>query len=426
MRALLNCLCVFVVITVASCSDEASEIGSNFFSSGSLSMSAIDTLTAVVSTVKYDSMVTGDASRLLVGYHEDQDLGATSSAAYFQVGVDYAFDIDKLYTSYTRSELRLIHDGYSFYDTLTEITFSVHKLTEVLKTDDYYYNTNSFRYDPTPMGTVTYKPRPNTKDTVKIALTDDLGRDIIRLAQSSSTQVSSIDDFLDYFDGFVLVPSTTSGPIVGFNISAQLRIYYNDKSTTPSVEKYLSASHGTLSKYNKISSNTTSTDLKDLKVQRYSLSSKATGNKGYIQSGTGLGFRVSLPYLRRIMIDNKDLTVVNATLQFSPTRDSEGINVPLPATLQMTSIDFKNDMYSVYSDVAVLTQDYDLGRDTHYTVDITGYVKSQLAIEEFNDNGVFFAPDDATLRGTVNRLYIGDQNSDRAMKVTLNVLTYNK
>jgi len=389
-------------------------------------MSAIDTLTAVVSTVKYDSMVTGDATRLLVGYHDDEDLGGTTSTAYFQVGPDYAFTLDKLYTSYSRSELRLIHDGYSYYDTLQEISFTVHKITQIFKTDDYYYNTNSFKYDPTPMGSITYKPRPNAKDTLKIELSDDLGRDIVRLAQGSEAEVSTITDFVHYFQGFVLVPSTDSGPIVGFTTAAQLRIYYNDKTSTPSVEKYLSASHNLTSLFNKIGSNTSATKLKDLKVQRYSLSSAETDNKGYIQCGTGLALRVSIPYLRRIMIDNKDLTVVNATLQFSPTKDSEGINVPMIQSLQMTATDFQNNLSSVYSDVAALIQDVDLGRDTHYQVDITEYVKIQLATEEFNDNGIIFGPDDATLRGTVNRLYIGDQHHDRAMKVTLNVLTYNK
>jgi hypothetical protein len=426
MRALLNCLCVVVVITVVSCNDEPSEIGSNFFSGGSLNMSAIDTITAIVSTVKFDSMVTGDASRLLVGYHQDEDLGVTTSAAYFQIGPDYVFSLDKLFTSYSRSELRLIHEGYSCYDTLTEITFSVHRLTEVLETDDYYYNTNSFKYDPIPMGTVTYKPRPNSKDTVTIALTDDLGRDIVRLAQNAGPQVSSTNDFVNYFDGFVLIPSTTNGPVVGFNLAAQLRIYYNDKTQTPSVERYLSASRNLLSKYNKISSNTAATNLEPLKVQRYSLGSRETDNKSYIQCGAGLGLRVSMPYLRRIMIDNPDLTVVNATLQFLPTKDSKGINIPMPKTLQMTSIDFQNDLSAVYSDIAVLIEDVDLGRDTRYVVDITGYVKIQLLTEEFNDDGLIFTPDDATLRGTVDRLYIGDQHSDRPMKVTLNVLTYNK
>src|SRR3954468_1735416 len=119
MRALLNCLCACVIVAAVSCSEEASEIGSNFFSSGSLNMSAVDTITAVVSTMKYDSMVTGDATRLLVGYQEDKDLGATTSLGYFQIGVDYAFSIDKLFTSYSRSELWLVHDGYSYYDTLT-------------------------------------------------------------------------------------------------------------------------------------------------------------------------------------------------------------------------------------------------------------------------------------------------------------------
>lgn len=428
MRALIQCLCVFAVLLVVSCTDEASEIGSNFFEGGSLNMAAVDTLSVKVSTVKFDSMITGNLSRYLLGYHEDADLGKITATPFFQMGIPIApLSIDKLYTTYTRSEMLLIQDGYSVYDTTALVTFSVHKVTqEITRGTDYFYNTANFKYDETPLGTVTFRPRPNAKDTVKITLTDDLGRAIVDFAQSSAKQVSTADEFINYFDGFVLVPATNSAAIVGFSTTAYMRVYYTDKSQTPSKEKYLTLSSGEYSQFNNMKSDVSDTKLAALTQRRWPLSSTETDNKAYIQSGVGLGMRISIPYLRSILLDNPNITVVNAQLEFSPTRDNDddGINVKLPTQMALSAVDYQNTIVNTYATEPFLIEDVYLGRDTHYVVDITTYVNAQLATEEFNDNGILFTPYDATFRGTFDRLYIGDQFNERKMKVTLTCLNY--
>lgn len=426
MRALLQCLFVFVVV-LTSCADEASEIGSNFFEGGSLSMAAVDTLTVKVSTVKYDSMITDDLSRYLVGYHEDVDLGKVTASPYFQMGVDGTLSIDKLYTSYTRSEMLFIQDGYSVYDTTVAVTFSVHRVTEnIYRSKLDLYNTTSFKYDPTPLGTVTFTPKPNKKDTVRVTISDELGRDIVSLAQSAASEVSSASDFINYIDGFVLVPAGTNGPIIGFDETAFLRVYYTDKSLTPSKEKYLSISSGSYTQFNSIKSDVSGTALSGLTTKRWPLSSKETDNKAYIQCGVGLATRISIPYLRSMLVENPGLTVVNAQLEFSPTRDnnSDGINIVPPQSFTMSSINYQNTILATYTAGAYLIEDVYLGRDTHYSADITGYVNTQLATEEFNDNGILITPSDAAFRGTLDRIYIGDQFNERKMKVTITCLTY--
>ncbi|MEJ0030678.1 MAG: hypothetical protein WDO15_10065 [Bacteroidota bacterium] len=56
----------------------------------------------------FDSLVTGDAPRLLVGYHEDEDLGKISASAYFQLSTQGLFEVDKLTATFSRVELRLV------------------------------------------------------------------------------------------------------------------------------------------------------------------------------------------------------------------------------------------------------------------------------------------------------------------------------
>ncbi len=429
MRALLQCLCFFIVMCAISCNEDASEIGSNFFDGGSLNMAAIDTISLNVATVKFDSMPTSDALRHLVGYHIDPDLGLISSSAFFEISPISAFSIDKLYTTYSRTEVRLVQDGYSSYDTTATLSFSVHEITKEMdiSNNGYLYNTTKTRYDPVSMGSVSFKPRPASRDTVKVSLSDDFGRDVIRLAQSAAAEVQTTTAFVDYFNGLALIPDATNGPFVGFEKDVEVRVYYTDRSVTPSRERYLSLVTNLNLYYNQINTDRSLTKLSGLTDQRYAVSTLATDHKGYTQGGSGLGLRVSIPYLRDILVDNPGLSVVNARLEFSPTRDNKGDNLRLPQTLVLTAVDYRNQaLGSAISQTALLYEDFYLGRDTHFEVDITTFIKEQLLTQEFNDNAIIFTPADTTLRSSIDRIYIGDRYNDREMKLTLTCLTYDK
>jgi hypothetical protein len=408
-----------------SCNDDASPIGSDFFQGSVINMTTIDTLTIRTSTMMFDSLVTGDATRLLVGYHEDADLGKVSSSAYFQIGTEGLFELDKLTSTFTRAELRLVHDGYSYYDTTTSISFSVHQLKQQIEIkSDNLYNTTTFKYDPTPLGSISYRPKPNQKDTVYIPLTAAFGQEMVRLAQTSATQVSSTDAFLDYFDGLVLIPAKANGPIVGFSVNPEIRIYYINDAVTPSVESFLTLSfQDAMLKYNRIVSDRSSTPLNALRSGS-NVGSDDTGRKGYLQGGVGLGLRLEIPYLRSILIENDGLTVLSARLEISPSRDNKTGNAALPTPLLMQRVNYKNQLVSSYSEQGTLVEDYYLERDTHYTIDITSYVNQQMALEELNQNAILFTTEDESFRSTVSRMYVDDQLGDRQMKLTITCLIY--
>ncbi|MEI9919909.1 MAG: DUF4270 family protein [Bacteroidota bacterium] len=426
MKVFVQCVYLLApLILLFSCNDEASPIGSDFFNGGgAINMTTIDTLTIRTSTMLFDSLATADAPRLLVGYHEDADLGKVQSAAFFQLGTQGLFQLDRTTSSFTRVELRLIHDGYSYYDTTQSISFAVHQLKEQLKfRTDNIYNTSKFKYDPTPMGSVTYKVKPSLKDTVKIPLSATFGQNLIRLAQSSATQVSSTEEFLTYFYGLAIVPTGTSGPIVGFGVTPEVRIYYLNTAVTPSVEAYLVLSYQDLLKYNKISSDRSGTALSGLKSGNH-IDADDAGGKGYMQAGVGLGLRLEIPYLRSILLEHAGLTILSAQLEISPSRDNDDRNAAIPAPLLMQRVNYKNQLVSSYAQQAVLVEDYYLERDTHYSVDVTTYVKQQVALEEANQNAIVFITEESAFRSTVNRVYIDDQLGDREMKLTITCLVY--
>src|SRR5690606_13361152 len=137
--------------------------------------------------------------------------------------------------------------------------------------------------------------------------------------------------------------------------------------------------------------------------------------------GCGLGIRVEIPYLRDILIDNPGLHILEAVLQFSPVPRSGKGNTPAPEVLAMYVVNGQNEVISISdSQVRVrLAEDVYLCSDTRYPLSILDFVHYQLAAPEINQNAVLFTSDDEFLRSSVYRLYVGDQISERPIKLML-------
>jgi len=118
--------------------------------------------------------------------------------------------------------LSLKKDGYSFYDTTRSQTISVYQLTKGLVAyTGFYFNTSKFSVDRSapPLGSLTFLPRPkHTGDSLEIALSDDLGRQLMTMAQTSDPRLLTNLDFVRFFKGLALIPDTeTVVPSSAFN-----------------------------------------------------------------------------------------------------------------------------------------------------------------------------------------------------------------
>jgi hypothetical protein len=412
--------CFMLLLATNSCNNEPSGIGSDFFQSGSLYIDSFDTLTLRVSTVALDSMITSNPARLLAGRHIDEELGIITAMPFFQITPG---DVPTLTNaSYSRATLLLRYDDYSYYDTLSSTTLVVHEVVEEIKLiEGSLYNTSSFDYDPEALGSITFEPRPTLGDSIEIPLSDDFGLNIYKLAEKSATEISSSQDFLKYLRGLAVSPGAdANGAVLGFKTDAEVRIYYHDRSSLPVEERHFRLNTSSNIRFNHITADRSSTSLAPLSSQR-SIRSVFTDHKAYYQGGCGLGIRVEIPYLRDILIDNPGLHILEAVLQFSPVPRSGKGNTPAPEVLAMYVVNGQNEVISISdSQVRVrLEEDVYLGRDTRYPLSILDFVNYQLAQPEFNQNAVLFTSEDEFLRSSVHRLYVGDQMSERPMKLML-------
>lgn len=406
--------------TLASC-NESGEIGLNFFDENSFEVSSLDTLTVTVSTVLFDSIPTNDQGSVLVGRHQDAQLGDIVAKGYLQLGQPTDADIGLTDTDigdqmeFDSITIILDYSDYSIYDTTEQLELSVHLTTEKIELgDDFFlYNVTSFPYETTPLASTHYFPNPLKEDSIEIRLPNSIGEEIF-----DHLNQNEIDEYLEDFDGLVLIPGTTdNGAIVGFATSSRLRVHYHIPSELEEEALYvdipLQSTH-----FSEIQSDRSQTDLADLYEQRYPLNSNETNHRAYIQGGVGLGLRVEIPHITNLRED-EDLILSKIYLEFKPQPSQSDNNVYLPPNLSMYEANSRNQLGVLWSTTIAPTIDDELDRGTQYRADITDFIDRQLALAEFNENALIFELAAAEGTTTLNHLYVGDTKAEHEMKLIL-------
>ncbi len=394
------------------------EIGSNFLEGGSLSLSYIDTLSLKVSTVILDSIPTSNNNRFLVGYVEDPQIGKLSASPFFQLEPSGVQKLDDEFT-YDYLALHLQYDNYSFYDTTQTLKLNVYEVDEKIELEDdgKLYNNKSFKQKAALLGSTSIIPNPTRYDTLEINIDNVFGLNLFQLLKDGDDKVTNKKDFQDFIRGLSIQPDTTnSSCFIGFKPTASLRLHYTDNGT-PKKKRYLDFSVASNIYYNQIKSNRTATPLKDLVTREKSLSTSKTNNLSYLHNALGLGIRVEIPHLRSILKFDKNLIVSQAVLKIVPISNTYKSNTALPFSHAMYAVDKFNDVYRSFQNNLGLVEDRLLDRDTHYSADVTEFVKSQLRTDLKNQNALYFLPSSPGTR--IDRIYVGDGNSKDGMELRI-------
>lgn len=417
---------VFVLVLAVifwSCdSNSTSEIGSDFFNGGSLDFSMIDSCTVSLSTIAFEKLNTSDADRILLGTHEDSKLGQIKASAYMQLSTS-ATGLPDNNVRFDYCAIFLRYDKYIYYDTTSSLTLKAYRVTEEIKREDdgYLYNNNTFAHESSPLGELTFKPRPNQDDSVEIRLPNDFGNDLFTKVQNDSEQLLTNQEFLKYLRGIAIIPDGATGCVLGFAKNPEIRVYYRDSNTVPATQQHLSFVANAIYS-NNISADRSDTKLSTLPLPKARLKASETDDQSYLQAGTGLALRIDLPYLRELK-QNENFFVVRAILEFYPVRKSYGKMMPLPKELLVYPVDKRNNFLSDAAGKVPLIEDLDLGLETYYTMDVTSFVKSQMAIEELNENALVFTID--KFNTSIDRLYIASHSHDYKTQLKVYYTTVN-
>jgi len=420
---------------LSSCNKSDFSIGEDFVESRT-QLKIIDTFKVDLSTVLLDSIVTSQKSIALVGNHKDDVFGTINASSYFKMAYS-TFEVLDDKAVFDSANFCLKYSGYSFGDTTSLFTISIHELTEKIELGDRssFYNINKFNYSSDVIGSKTFYPTPNygetREDTIVYIHINEFGEKLFDMIKDEDVVVSDKDLFEDYIKGFVLTSENPSNNVIlGFTADASslyFKIYYHlDKEDPEAEKKEISITMGEQGyQFNHVDNDFSGTAIEKLNQFDDVLPSTETGNKAYFQGLIGLMPKVQFPTLGNIFL-NPDWKILKAELIIEPVSDSyeAGKNIELPDVLYPYSTNIENELGGILKDLsgdpisAKVSLDNYYNEDTNYTFDITSFIIDGLADGYADpDDGFLIGPESTKIATTVDRLLVDSKKKNIMLKL---------
>jgi hypothetical protein len=391
------------------------------------SISLIDTFTVKSYTVMLDSVHTSGliTPSAVIGRYDDPDFGVITASSFFTVDIpgtekfgiqdDYVFDSLCLY---------LVYNKYYEGDTTLPFTIDVHRLQQTIKTksaDGYFYNNDSIAAMPELFGSVTFKPSPNSGDTVWIPIDKTFGSQLFTYMKKNDPRVTDKINWEDYFKGFMLRYGENTKSVLGFNfpvgsassLAPAMRVFYHyfQYSTVKRKVDFKASTN----QFNRFL-------LHNPKIsfpsnQHYKLSSAETANRTYLHSGVGIVTRLEIPYLKNLFYIANDVQILNAELEVEPAINTY-TEETLPENLSLNATDDLNrwgsplmNKTNQYAAFKKLTIDMLYQEDTRYTFEITNFIKNSLESQTDDIPAMLMTISADDLYQTTRRLVVGTQKN---------------
>ena len=419
----------------AACNEDAIDssefVAGEKFTESNIRVIRIDTATVATSTIKFDSLITSQSSRILVGKYVDPEFGTVRCASYFElVPSSYTINSEAEFDSIA---LYLKFDNYYYNDTLRQNTIQIKELNETLKAynGDDLYNTGSFEYKEANLGTLTFTPRPIKADSLEIKLSDSLGLDIFKNFQEKS--ITNLAEFRDRFKGIVLHPGETDdGSIIGFSYASEdsyMRLFFSTAEEDERVSNHIDFTINTTSFptpfFNQIITEEPNQYLKTLTDREMALESSDAENRSFIQSGLGIATRIQFPHIKSIYDIPGEGTILNAILKIKPSSQSYDDHLILRDSLSVYLVDVNNELTEQLSDIAILNRNNQEFNDIYYELPLSSYIEKLLVTERYTGEALILLPDD--YNSTVDRFVLnGNNNSDYSTTLELTYSIYDE
>lgn len=411
-----------------SCYDENNTYGENLVSSVFRNIT-IDTCTVVVTAVKIDSLETSGKNVALAGQYRHPTWGEITSSVFTPYSrPNYSTDVDEIVT-FDSLKLRLIYTGKFVGDTSAIQQFSIHELSERITLNDngYLYNHSTVLYEPEPLAVFSFRPRPQTDDTLDIRLSDELGENLLARFHARDEAVSG-EWFEDFFKGLTILPDPgVSQSLLYFQVgdsALAMTLHYHIADEFSSTKELLFTPESDR-QFNHIDHDQSGSALESYTTE---IRSDSLGNRGFIFCGIGWYSRLEFPYLNNIMQHGEQVEIQSAYLQIYPELNSySDLNV-LPDSIYLYIADENNVVTDAVTDYlgdelqnATLTKDDIFPENTCYIFDISQFLKEELGAVGMNKHNLQLVFDSDDYTGTFRNLTFGDQEGQ--LPITLH-LTY--
>ena len=371
-----------------SCYDENNSYGDNLVDSVFRNV-LVDSCTITVSSTIIDSLETTGQGLALVGQYTHSLWGTVSASAYLPYSSpSYTTEADEV-VRLDSLVLALSYGGYSIGDTAQPMRLTVHRLLEkvILNDNDYLYNNSSFAYDPEPIATCTFKPKPGDGERLEIRLPDDLGEDMLTRLHSRDDGLSG-DRFGDYFKGLVVVPDLdVCRNIVSFSVgdtaSALILRYRIEDAIAQEAECVIYPN--TETQFYHVDHDRTGTAMESLPLKNLEVASSELDNRGVLFGGIGWYSRLGFPHLNEILQQGERISIESAYLKIYPEPGSWSEFNPLPDSLFLYIVDENNVVTDAVTDYlgtevqsGTLVKDESFSENTYYYFDVSTFMQEEL------------------------------------------------
>lgn len=408
---ILSVLLILYLLVSCSSSIEDFVVGDNFIKDHT-GVVLIDTMTIQSSTVKFDSISSNSPGCFLVGCNYNYFSGYQNANTFMTMKFDGTIDN----TKFVFDSLNLVLNYNTYYsgDTTTTQTLSVYQLNEVMelnKIDNSLYTTSNFKHNPSPLGSISLKPRPKSTKEISIRLSDKFGNRLAQMIKDKKDTITNQEIFLKYFFNGLVIKSETNvkGAIFGIRktdasstsstststsnakTKPEFRLYYhlspNPDDTKGLYYKFSFVTDGIF--FNQILSNSSNSLIDGISTTKNERSSKLTDNSTLSQSGTQIFTKINIPYIDNLLTIGKNSALVGANLRLYPIKGTYSNTNSLPDTLYVYSSDHRNKLVGqitvpgsstqfAYGRLVVPT---DAERKVYYDIDVSGFIESEMATQ---------------------------------------------
>lgn len=436
---------LFLSVSCSISSIEDFVVGDNFIKDQT-GVVMIDTLTIQSSTIKYDSIISNSPSRFLVGSNYNYFSGYKSSNSFLTMKFDDTIDD----TEFVFDSISLVLNYSTYYagDTTVTQKFSVYQLQEQMElTDTYLYTTSNFKCDPTPLGSVSLKPQPNSHKEVSIKLPNKFGARLTQMIKDKNDTITTQELFLKFFNGLAIKSeSNVRGAIVGFRTAdetnttktvietkPEIRLYYHKIHNPDDVhDLYYKFSFVTDGIYfNQISGNSSNSLLDGILATSNERVSKLTNNYTLLQSGIQIFTKLKIPYVDNLLKIGKNSALVGATLRLYPIKGTYSSTSNLPDTMYVYSADHRNKLIDQITlpgsttdhAYAHLVIKKDVEEEVFYEIDVSGFIESELKEQLETNLSLMIGYGSAVAKKTAEHVILGGADSGKYAP-NLNVYYY--
>jgi hypothetical protein len=397
-----------------------------------------DTISVSLSTVISDSFATNGATSFLVGRYKDPYLGIVAARPFIQITTPATIPSIPASAQYDSISFIFRPNHYHYGDTTRAQTFYLNELIQPItySYNNSIYNTTNIAVASTPLGTKTIRLRPVLEDSVQMRLNDSFGAELFSKLRNQSTDVTSSDNFLNYFKGVTLstgVNDTTA--VYGVRDSMVMRLYYHTTIPYPAPQSVDFLSLTNSYAFNQILPDRSGTGLISNGTGVTEIKAAKANDQAFMQAGTGLYLKLTFPTLKSILATDKVVKLVKAELYVRPSYLSfDQARYPLPSPIYMAQTDASNIVGASVVDstgsaiqYAFPSIDNLYGEDNYYRFNVTNYISSLLASTGSANSG-FFVIRESSLSGlNVDRMVVNSpQHGGQHPKLLLYLIIVNK